>query len=119
MIERFQPPCRLSVARDGIEALAYLRKEAPYASAGTPDLILLDLNIPRKDGREVLKEAKEDARLRGIPIIVLTTSNAPADISRCYDLHANCYVRKPFNLDAFKILMAEIESFWLHGVLLP
>ena len=110
---------RLSVARDGVEALAFLRRESPHADASRPDLILLDLNLPKKDGREVLAEVKEDARLRRIPVVVLTTSKAEEDILRTYDLHANCYITKPVDLEQFISVVRSIDDFWLSVVRLP
>jgi CheY-like chemotaxis protein len=110
---------RLSVARDGVEALAFLRREGPHANAPRPDLILLDLNLPRRDGREVLAEVKADARLRRIPVVVLTTSKAEEDILRTYDLHANCYITKPVDLDQFISVVRSIDDFWLSVVRLP
>ncbi len=109
----------LSVARDGVEALAFLRREGPHANAARPDLILLDLNLPRKDGREVLAEIKEDPSLRRIPVVVLTTSKAEEDILRTYDLHANCYIAKPVDLDQFISVVRSIDDFWLSVVRLP
>ena len=109
----------LSVAADGVEAIAYLRKEGEYADAVRPDLILLDLNLPRKDGREVLKEIKADPALRHIPVVVLTSSQAEEDIVRAYDLHANCYVTKPVDLDQFIRVVESIEDFWFSIVKLP
>jgi len=109
----------LSVAPDGVEALAYLRKEGQYADAVRPDLILLDLNLPRKDGREVLEEVKADPALRHIPVVVLTSSQAEQDILRAYDLHANCYVTKPVDLDQFITVVRSIEDFWFTIVKLP
>lgn len=109
----------LRVARDGVEALAVLRQEGQFASACIPDLILLDLNLPKKDGREVLAEIKKDNRLRSIPVVVLTTSDAEQDILRSYDLHANCYVTKPVDLDQFIQVVESIEGFWLSIVKLP
>lgn len=109
----------LSVSRDGVEALAFLRREGEFADAPKPDLILLDLNLPKKDGREVLEEIKADPVLRRIPVVVLTTSQAEADIIRSYDLHANCYVPKPVDLDAFLKVVQSIEGFWLAIVKLP
>jgi two-component system, chemotaxis family, response regulator Rcp1 len=106
-------------ARDGVEALAFLRREGEYAKAPTPDLVLLDLNLPRKDGREVLAEMKQDRRLRTIPVVVLTTSEAENDIVRSYELHANCYITKPVDLEKFIEIVREIESFWLAVVTLP
>lgn len=106
-------------ARDGVEAMAFLRREGEYGKAPTPDLVLLDLNLPRKDGREVLAEMKQDARLRTIPVVVLTTSEAENDIVRSYELHANCYITKPVGLEQFIAIVREIESFWLAVVTLP
>ncbi len=110
---------RLSVARDGVEALAFLRREGAFAQAPRPDLILLDLNLPRKDGREVLAEVKADAALRVIPVVVLTTSSAEADVSRSYSLHANCYITKPVDLEQFVSVVKSIDDFWLTVVRLP
>jgi chemotaxis family two-component system response regulator Rcp1 len=109
----------LTVVEDGVEALAFLRREGKYVNALRPDLVLLDLNMPRKDGREVLTEIKADARLSSIPVVVLTTSEAEEDILRSYDLHANCYVTKPVNLDQFIKVIRSIERFWLTIVKLP
>jgi CheY-like chemotaxis protein len=109
----------LSVARDGVEALAFLRREDPYATAPRPDLILLDLNLPRKDGREVLAEIKSDPHLRAIPVVVLTTSQAEQDIAQSYNLHANCYVTKPVDLEQFITVVQSIEGFWFSIVTLP
>ena len=109
----------LSVARDGVEALAFLRREGPHARAARPDLILLDLNLPRKDGREVLAEIKDDTSLRRIPVVVLTTSRAEEDILRTYDLHANCYISKPVDLEQFISVVRSIDDFWLSVVRLP
>jgi CheY-like chemotaxis protein len=110
---------RLSVAKDGVEALAFLRREGSYAEAARPDLILLDLNLPRKDGREVLAEIKVDTSLRSIPVVILTTSRADQDILKSYELHANCYITKPVDLDQFITVVKSIESFWLTIVTLP
>lgn len=110
---------RLNVARDGVEAMQYLRRVPPFESAVPPDLIILDLNLPRKDGREVLAEVKEDPDLRRIPIVVLTTSDAEKDILKSYDLHANCYITKPLDLDKFMAVARQIEDFWLAVVKLP
>jgi chemotaxis family two-component system response regulator Rcp1 len=112
-------PCRISVARDGVEGLAYLRQEAGFAQAVMPDLILLDLNMPRKDGRELLADIKQDPQLRRIPVIVLTTSNADNDILRSYNLHANAYITKPIDLDQFVDIVRAIEEFWFSIVTLP
>lgn len=109
----------LNVVHDGVEALAYLRREGRYANAAQPDLILLDLNLPKKDGREVLEEIKADERLMKIPVIVLTTSAAEEDIARAYTRHANCYITKPVDLDHFLRVVQSIESFWLTLVKLP
>jgi len=108
-----------TVINDGAEALAYLRREGPYSNAVQPDLILLDLNLPKKDGREVLAEIKADERLKQVPVVVLTTSAAPEDVAGAYGSHANCYVTKPVNLDDFLRVIQSIESFWLTLVKLP
>jgi chemotaxis family two-component system response regulator Rcp1 len=110
---------RLSVAADGVEAMAYLRREGKYADAFRPDVILLDLNLPKKDGREVLAEIKADEELRRIPVVVLTTSSSEQDILRTYNLHANCYITKPVDLDQFIQVVRGIEDFWLTIVKLP
>jgi CheY-like chemotaxis protein len=110
---------RLNVAEDGVKALAFLRREGPYASAPRPDLILLDLNLPKKDGRAVLAEIKADDRLKLIPVVILTTSKADEDIVRSYELAANCYVTKPVDLDQFITVVRSIEDFWLTIVTLP
>jgi chemotaxis family two-component system response regulator Rcp1 len=109
----------VSVAGDGEEALAFLRKEGKYASAVRPDLILLDLNLPKRDGREVLAEIKKDSDLRRIPVVILTTSTAEEDILKAYNLHANCYVSKPVDFDKFTQVVKQIEDFWFTVVLLP
>jgi CheY-like chemotaxis protein len=109
----------ITVTGDGVEALAYLRREARYANSVRPDLILLDLNLPRKDGREVLAEIKTDKHLMKIPVVVLTTSAAEEDIARAYSRHANCYITKPVDLDQFLRVVQSIESFWLSLVNLP
>ena len=109
----------MSVAENGVEAMAFLRREGKYAGATRPDLILLDLNLPKKDGREVLAEIKADEQLRRIPVVVLTTSSAEQDILRTYDLHANCYITKPVNLDQFVAVVKAIEEFWFSIVMLP
>ncbi len=108
----------LHVVRDGEEALAFLRHEPPHASV-RPDLILLDLNLPRKDGREVLAEIKADQSLALIPVVVLTTSQADEDILRSYQLHANCYITKPVDLEQFIRVIKSIQDFWLEIVRLP
>lgn len=110
---------RLAVVDDGEQAIRYLRQISPYDEAVRPDLIFLDLNLPRKDGREVLAEIKSDAALRRIPVIVLTTSEADRDIHRAYDLHANCYVRKPTDLDTYLDVIRACQEFWLRIVQLP
>ena len=110
---------RVHVVHDGVEAMAFLRQEGEYADVPRPDLILLDLNLPRKDGREVLAELKADDDLRRIPTVVLTTSQAEEDILRAYDLHANCYMTKPVDLAQFLDLVRNIEQYWLLMVRLP
>jgi chemotaxis family two-component system response regulator Rcp1 len=109
----------LHVVGDGEEALAYLRKEGKYEKATRPDLILLDLNLPRKDGREVLREIKNDPALKRIPVAVLTTSSAEEDILKSYDLHANCYITKPIDLNQFITVVQSFENFWFTIVTLP
>jgi len=109
----------LTVARDGVEAMALLRKEGKYKAAPRPDLILLDLNLPKKDGRELLEEIKSDQKLRIIPVIILTTSTSEEDILRSYGLHANCYISKPVDLDQFVNVVRSVEDFWLTIVKLP
>jgi two-component system, chemotaxis family, response regulator Rcp1 len=109
----------LSVAMDGVEALAFLHREDKYADAPRPDLILLDLNLPKKDGREVLAEIKSDDSLKCIPVVVLTTSQAEQDIFKSYNLHANCFVTKPVDLEQFITVLQSIEDFWLTIVKLP
>ena len=110
---------RLSVARDGHEAMAFLRRQDGFADAPRPDIVLLDLNLPGKDGREVLAEVKGDELLRRIPVVVLTTSKAEEDILRSYDLHANCYITKPVHLDDFVGVLRQLEGFWTDVVRLP
>ena len=110
---------QMSVVNNGVEAMAYLRREGKYVDASRPDLILLDLNLPKKDGREVLAEIKADAQLRRIPVVVLTTSCAEKDILETYDLHANCFITKPVNLDQFSAVVKAIEEFWFTIVKLP
>ncbi|MGB6064686.1 MAG: response regulator [Desulfomonilaceae bacterium] len=109
----------LHVAEDGVEALTFLRREGKYHDAIRPELILLDLNLPKKDGRQVLAEIKADATLRRIPVVILTSSEAEQDIVRSYNLHANCYVTKPVDLDQFISVVKSIEYFWLSVVKLP
>ncbi len=110
---------QLHVASDGVEAMAFLRKEGAHVHAPRPDLILLDLNLPKMDGREVLAQIKGDERLKTIPIVILTTSEAEADILKSYQLQANCYLSKPVQLDAFQNLVKSINDFWLIKVKLP
>ena len=110
---------RLDVVNDGAEAIAYLRREGEYAGAPRPDLILLDLNLPRRDGREVLAEVKADESLRHIPVIVLTTSQADEDVLRSYQLHANAYVTKPVDFDGFIEAIRQIDHFFVSVVQLP
>jgi len=110
---------RLHWARDGVEALSFLRRESPYEKKPRPDVILLDLNLPKKDGREVLSEIKNDEILRRIPVVVLTISKDEEDIFRTYNLHANCFVTKPIDLDQFVKVVKSIEDFWLTIVKLP
>ena len=109
----------LQVTQDGIEALAYLRHEGKYANEVRPDIVLLDLNLPKKDGREVLAEIKADPNLRRIPVVILTTSKAEEDIIKTYDLHANCYITKPVDLDQFITVVKSVEDFWFTIVRLP
>jgi chemotaxis family two-component system response regulator Rcp1 len=109
----------LNVASDGAEAMDFLNREGKHAQAPRPDLILLDLNLPRKDGREVLEEVKESPTLKSIPVVILTTSASDADILRSYRLHANCYITKPVSLDGFLEVVKSIDDFWLTVVKLP
>jgi CheY-like chemotaxis protein len=110
---------QLHVASDGVEALAFMRREGRYAEAPRPDLILLDLNLPKKDGREVLEEIKNDPDLRRIPVVILTTSQAEQDILKSYNLHANCYITKPVDLEQFIMVVKTVDCFWLSVVKLP
>jgi chemotaxis family two-component system response regulator Rcp1 len=110
---------RLHVASDGVEAMAFVKREGAYAHAPRPDLILLDLNLPKMDGREVLGHIKEDDSLKKIPTVILTTSESEVDIMRSYQLQANCYLSKPVQLDAFEGLVKSINDFWLTRVKLP
>ena len=110
---------RLHVVTNGVEAMTFLRRENKYASVPTPGLILLDLNLPRKDGREVLAEVKADPLLRRIPVVVLTSSEAERDILESYELHANCYIIKPVDLERFLHVVKSVEDFWLSTVKLP
>jgi len=109
----------LHVVRDGVEALRFLRKKLPYEDVPTPDLVLLDLNLPKKDGRKVLEEIKTDDLLKYIPVVVLTSSEAEKDILESYSLHANCYVTKPIGLNQFVEVIKSIENFWISIVKLP
>ncbi|HEX8237779.1 MAG TPA: response regulator [Abditibacteriaceae bacterium] len=109
----------LSVVKDGVEAMAFLHKEREYSEVPRPDLILLDLNMPRKDGREVLAEVKADEKLKQIPVVILTTSKAEQDVLNAYGLHANCYISKPVDFDQFANVVQAIEQFWFTIVLLP
>ncbi len=109
----------MHVAEDGVEAMTYLRREGEYKDAPRPDLILLDLNLPRMDGREVLDKIKTDDKLKTIPVVILTTSEDDEDILRAYNLHANCYIKKPVNLDQFIKIVNSIEDFWFSIVKLP
>ena len=110
---------KLYVAKDGMEATAFLRREGKYADAPHPDLILLDLNLPKKDGPEVLAEIKEDPALKHIPVVILTSSKAEEDIIKTYNLHANCYITKPIDLEQFMTVVNSIRDFWLTIVKLP
>jgi len=110
---------QLTVVQDGVEALLCLRQQGQYAQARRPDLILLDLNLPKKDGREVLQEIKNDESLKRIPVVILTTSHDEQDVLRTYGLHANCYITKPVELEQFIMVVKAIEDFWLGIVVLP
>lgn len=109
----------LNVVPDGVEAMAFLRREGKYADAPRPDVILLDLNLPKKDGREVLAEVKADPSLRLIPVVIITSSEAEQDVLKTYELYANCYVTKPVDLEQFIKVIQSIETFWLTIVTLP
>jgi CheY-like chemotaxis protein len=109
----------LHTVKDGVEAMEFLRRQGKYKDAPRPDIILLDLNLPRKDGREVLEEIKSDELLKRIPVVVLTTSKAEEDVLRTYNLHANCYVTKPVDLEKFIVVVKSIDVFWLTVVTLP
>lgn len=109
----------IDVARDGVEAMQFLRREPPFADASRPDLVLLDLNLPRKDGREVLNDVKADEELRRIPVIVLTTSKADADVLRAYNTHANAYLNKPLDPIEYGAIVEAIEEFWFLRAVLP
>lgn len=110
---------KLAVVKDGIEALSLLRQQGSHAQAARPDLILLDLNLPRKDGREVLAEIKGDDNLKRIPVVILTTSQDEQDVLKTYNLYANCYITKPVDLNQFMAVVKTIEDFWLGIVVLP
>lgn len=110
---------RLHVVRDGVEALLYLRRQPPFGDATRPDLVLLDLNLPRKNGREVLAEVKRDPDLRCIPVIVLTTSEADEDVHRCYEMGANCYIPKPLDLARFREVTRALRELWFVSARLP
>lgn len=110
---------KLSVVEDGVEAMAFLHREGKYTDVPRPDLILLDLNMPKKDGREVLAEIKKDPSLKNIPVIILTTSQAEQDILKSYNLHANCFITKPVDLKQFNKVVRTIKDFWLTVVKLP
>ena len=110
---------RMHVVEDGVEAMEFLRRQGRFGDAPRPDLILLDLNLPRKDGREVLAEVKTDPDLKRIPVVVLTTSRAEEDVLRAYDLHANCYVTKPVDFEQFMRVVRQIDEFWVKVVTLP
>jgi len=109
----------LEVVMDGMEAIKYLKKWSPYEAAISPDLIMLDLNLPKRDGREVLQEIKTDPQLKRIPVVILTTSNAEQDILKSYNLHVNCYINKPVDFDKFFEIVQRIEDFWLNTAVLP
>lgn len=109
----------LAIVHDGVEAMAYLRREGKYQQAPRPSLVILDLNLPRRDGREVLAEIKQDPALRRIPVVVLTTSKAEEDINKSYEYHANCYITKPVDLDRFFAVIGAIEEYWFATVELP
>jgi chemotaxis family two-component system response regulator Rcp1 len=110
---------KLHFAENGVEAMAFVHRQGKYANAPHPDLILLDLNLPKKDGREVLAEIKADPQLKRIPVVILTISKAQEDILRTYDLHANCYITKPVDFEQFITVVKSIEDFWLTLVKLP
>ena len=110
---------RLTVVGDGVEAVSYLRRDGAYADAARPDLVLLDLNLPKRDGRQVLEDIKGDPELRRIPVVVLTTSEAEEDILRSYDLHANAYVTKPVDFEAFVKVVRQVDEFYINVVRLP
>lgn len=109
----------LAVVSDGVEAMDYLRRQGPYTTAVQPDLVLLDINLPRKNGLEVLAEVKADVSLREIPIVIMTSSSAEADVVKSYRLHANCYITKPLDLDQFSAVVKAVDHFWFSIVTLP
>lgn len=111
--------CRLHVVQDGVEAMSFLRRQGEHGKAPRPHLVLLDLNLPRMDGREVLAEVKADPDLKRIPIVVLTTSQAEQDVVSCYEMNANCFITKPVDLDQFIAVVRTIEGFWCQTVKLP
>jgi two-component system, chemotaxis family, response regulator Rcp1 len=112
-------PVNLNVVMDGVEAILFLKKQGQYAHHATPDLVLLDLNLPKRDGREVLEEIKTDPNLRRMPVVILTTSNAEQDIQKSYNLYVNCYINKPVDFDKFFEIIQKIEEFWLKTAILP
>jgi CheY-like chemotaxis protein len=118
-LQDFKVRNHVSVVEDGMQAMQFLRRQGPYTQAPRPDLIMLDLNLPRKDGREVLADIKGDDNLKPIPIVVLTTSRSDQDILRAYQLNANCYINKPVDFSQFLEVIRSIESFWLYVVTLP
>jgi two-component system, chemotaxis family, response regulator Rcp1 len=118
-LKDFKVRNNVSVVDDGVKALQFLRRQGPYAKAPRPDLIMLDLNLPRKDGREVLAEVKADENLKTIPTVVLTTSRSEQDVLRVYQLNGNCYINKPVDFNQFLDVVKSIESFWLSIVILP
>ena len=111
--------CNLTVAKNGVEALAILRRKGEHVDAVRPDLIMLDLNLPKLHGHEVLSQIKEDLTLKRIPVVVVTSSKAEEDVAKSYDLHANCYVTKPVDLDQFRTVVSAVEDFWFSVVKLP
>jgi CheY-like chemotaxis protein len=118
-LKEYKVQVNLDVAQDGEEAMSFLRKEGKYADARTPDLIFLDLNMPKKDGRQVLREIKNDPKLKSIPVVVLTISKAESDVVQAYELHANCYVVKPLDFNQFSEVVKQIVEFWFGIVKLP
>jgi two-component system, chemotaxis family, response regulator Rcp1 len=110
---------KIASVKDGIEAMRYLKRQDEFGDASIPDMIMLDLNLPRKDGREVLAEIKNDEELSTIPVIILSTSKNEIDINKCYELHANCYITKPVELDRFIEIIMSVEKYWMHKAQLP